>query len=71
MLNGETTKCRGEAVVELLVNEVVVTNHCLVAPVLVCGADVILGFENIKRLGGVAISEDCNASWGVKSCASL
>ena len=70
MLNGETTECRGEALVELLVNGTVVRNRCLVAPVLVCGADVILELDIIKRLRGVAISKDGSVSCGVKLCGS-
>jgi len=51
MLNGETTVCGGEVVVELVVDGVLVRDRCLVAPSLVCGADVILGFDFVKRLG--------------------
>lgn len=45
VLNGETTKCGGEATADLLVDEVLVSKHCLVAPSLVCEVYVILGFD--------------------------
>lgn len=53
MLNGEKTECGGEAPVELQVDGISVRKHCLVAPMLVCGADVILGMNIAKHLGGV------------------
>ena len=70
MLNGEKTECGGEAPVELLVDGVLVRNVCLVAPLLVCDADVILGMDIIKRLGGVCIGRDSGVSWGSKHCAA-
>ena len=50
MLNGKMTECGGEASVELLVDGMLVRNRCLVAPKLMGGADVILGFDIIKHL---------------------
>ena len=69
MLNGEKTECGGEAPVELRVDGVLVRNSCLVAPSLVCDADVILGMDVIKRLGGVYISSDSRVTWGSIHCA--
>lgn len=46
------------ALVELLVNEVLAKTRCLVASVLICGANVILGFEIIKQLDGVMTSKE-------------
>ena len=68
MLNGKTTKCGGEVIVELSVDRASVQNQCLVAPSQVCGADVILGMDIIRRLGGVCISKDSCVSWGSKHC---
>jgi hypothetical protein len=70
MLNEETTESSGEVWVELVVEGVLVRNRCLVAPSLVCNADIILGFDVIKRLGGVLISKDGCVSWGPKPCAT-
>jgi len=70
MLNGKMTECGGEASVELLVDGMLVRNRCLVAPKLVGGADVILGFDIIKHLDGVVIGKDGSESWSSKSCAS-
>jgi hypothetical protein len=71
MLNGETTERGGVVSVEFVVNEESERNLCLVAPVLVCGANVILGFDIIKHLGGVAISKDGSVSWGATVCVSV
>ena len=68
MLNGKITKCGGEVIVELSVDRASVQNQCLVAPSLVCGADVILGMDIKRRLGGVCISKDSCVPWGSKHC---
>ena len=69
MLNGEKTECGAEAPVELQVGGVLVRNSCLVTLMLVCGVDVILGMDIVKRLGGVCIGKDSGVSWGGKHCA--
>ena len=69
MLNGATTECGGEVDIDLCIDGTLVLSCCLVASNLVCDVDVILGFDTMKRLGGVVISPDGSVSWGSKSCA--
>ena len=70
MLNGERTQCCGDAVVELWVDDQRLINRCLVAPLLVCGADVILGMDVIKCMGGVSTGKDSSVIWGNNCCAA-
>jgi len=61
--------CSGEVIVELVVDGIVVRNRCLIAPSLVRGADVILGFDVIRKLRGVTFDKDGKVSWHSKMCA--
>ena len=65
MLNGQRMQCCGDAVVELWVDDRRLINRCLVAPLLVCSADVILGMDEIKRMGGVSIGKGSSVIWGI------
>ena len=69
MLNGEQTMCCGEVLAEFSVNGIIVTSRCLVAAALVCDADVILGMDVIRYLGGVCIGSQSEVSWGHQHCA--
>ena len=44
-------------------------NYCLVAPMLVCDADVIMGMDSIRKLGGVMVGADSKVSWMLRKCA--
>ena len=70
MLNGEHTHCCGDALVELWIDDQRLINRCLVAPLLVCGADVIVGMDVVKRMGGVSIGKDSSVIWGNNCCAA-
>ena len=70
MLNGESTRCCGEAVVSISVNGVQMQARCLVAPRLVCDAKVIIEMDLISRLGGVFVSSDKSVSFGESRCAA-
>ena len=65
MLNGHTTKCNGNAEIDI---EVTGCRHlklqCLVAPDLVCGVQLILGMDAVIKLGGVSVSVDKVVKFG-------
>ena len=69
MLNGESTRCSGEAVVEVEVHGSRMKVRCLVAPELVCEAKIILGMDIISRLGGVFVNAEGEAQFGERQCA--
>lgn len=69
MLNGESTRCSGEAVVDVEVNGSRMKVRCLVAPELVCEAEIILGMDVISRLGGVFVNSEGEAQFGGRQCA--
>lgn len=58
MLNGQITKCRGEAQLAVQVRNRHLSVKCLIAPMLVGGCSLILGMDAISKLGGVTITRN-------------
>ena len=70
MLHGESTRCCGEALVHLLVNNTNVTARCLVGPQLVCDAQMIIGMDIITMLGRVYVASNNDVRFGGQHCAA-
>lgn len=70
MLIGPNTECKAENSIDLLINDVEVRVGCLVAPIFVCCAEVILEVDIIKQLDGVIMVKDGKVFWGARLCAS-
>ena len=59
-------RCSGE----LWVDDQRLIKRCLVASLLVCGADALLGMDVIKHMGGVCIGKESSAIGGNDRCAA-
>lgn len=64
MLNGELTRCHGEATVKLEIDDVDLCMEVLIATRLVCDARVILGTDVIERMDGVFVGPDLRVRFG-------
>ena len=70
MLNGESTRCCGEAVVDVTVHDQSIRTRCLVAPQLVCDAQMIIGMDIIRNIGGVYVGRGNQVWVGEQHCAA-
>ena len=69
MLNGASTTCSGEVVINVEIGGLKAEAKCLVAPTLVENVEVIMGMDLISCFGGVFVSSDGAAWFGGSQCA--
>ena len=69
MLNGNSTRCCGEITVDVFVHGQNVKVKCLMAPLLVCDFQMIIGMDVINTLGGVYVGNDGKVWFGQPHCA--